>query len=55
MLFLADGRQIKAELKGDEFTHFWQTESGEASRVDKMAQGTCEKYEEKGQQHFSLT
>ena len=25
-LTLADGRQVRAELKGDEFMHFWQTE-----------------------------
>ena len=28
-LTLADGRQVRAELKGDEFMHFWQTEDGE--------------------------
>ena len=28
-LTLADGRQVRAELKGDEFMHFWQTENGE--------------------------
>lgn len=44
MLFLADGRQIKAELKGDEFTHFWQTESGDCYISEGKAFHLIDKY-----------
>lgn len=29
ILTLSDGRQVRAELVGDEFMHFWQSESGD--------------------------
>ena len=35
---LADGQQIKAELTGDEFFHYWRTADGNAYTYDNESQ-----------------